>query len=73
MSWSVQVGLVSHVLMEFDRLLLRELLLVVSGSVDLAWVSLGVQVASSEGGLVRRILGVVCWMSVGHSSSAESS
>ena len=73
MSGSIQVGFVSHVLVEFDCLLLRELLLRVSGSVDLAWVSLWVEVAGSEGSLIRWVLGVVGRMSIWHSSRAKSS
>ena len=60
--WPIQVGFVGHVLLELDSLFLRKLLVWVPGLEHGAWVLFGADVAGSEGGLVGRVLRVVCWV-----------
>ena len=62
LSRAIQVCFVGHMLFDVDGLLLRELLVWVSGLVDLTWVALWVDVAGSERCLIWRILRVICWM-----------
>lgn len=66
LSGSVEVGLVLDVLVDLDRILLRELSGRVARSEHRLWLLLWVNIASAERRLVWLVLCVVMWMGLWH-------
>ena len=72
LSWSVQISLVSHMLVEFDCFFLWEFSLRIAVSEDGLRLLLWIDVTSSKGSLIGWILWVIIWMSLRHCFSAIS-
>lgn len=71
--WSVEIGFVGHMSVDIKCILGWELPAWVSGSINLTWVSLRVDKACSECGLVWSVVCMISWVSIWHGSQAVSS
>ena len=72
LSWSVQICLIRHMLVELNCFFLGEFSLRITVSEDRFRLLLWIDVTSSESSLIRCILWVIIWMSLRHSFSAIS-
>ena len=72
LSWSIQVCLVSDVLLEFESVLIGELLRGIAVLEHGRWLHLWINITGSESGLVWLILRVIMWMSLWHCLGAVS-
>ena len=73
MSWSIEVGFILDVAMNLNGFFTWEFSDWVSVSINLAWSSLRINVACSEGGLTWYVVGVVVRMSLWESFCSVSS
>ena len=72
LSWSIQICLVCHVLLELDGILFGELFGWITVLEYGRWLHLWINITSSESRLIWRILRVIMWMSKGHRFRAVS-
>lgn len=72
LSWSIQICLVCHVLLELDGVLFGELFGWITVLEHGRWLHLWINITGSESRLIWRILRVIMWMSKGHRFRAVS-